>query len=51
MGDQMDMLFKEIRDTGTISTDGGWFKSIQAVKDTVPKPGAEGDPANYFPPA
>ena len=51
MGDQMDMLFKEIRDTGTISTDGAWFKSIQVVKDTVPKPGAEGDPGNYLPPA
>lgn len=49
MGDQMDMLFKEIRDTGTISADGQWFKSVQWVKDNVPKPGAPGDPGNYIP--
>jgi hypothetical protein len=37
-GEQMDMLFKEIKATGTISTNGAWFKSIQLVKDTIPKP-------------
>jgi hypothetical protein len=40
MGDQMDMLFKEIKNTGGISVDGEWFQSIQLVKDNVPKPGA-----------
>jgi hypothetical protein len=50
MGDQLDMLFKEIRDTGTISPDGQWFQSIQYVKDNLPKPGSEGDPGNYLPP-
>jgi hypothetical protein len=42
-------LFKEIRDTGTISVNGQWFQSIQYVKDNLPKPGSEGDPGNYTP--
>jgi len=46
-GDQLDMLFKEIRDTGTISKDGEWYSSVQWVKDNVPKPGAKGDPGNH----
>jgi hypothetical protein len=50
MGDQFDMLFKEIKATGTISPTGEWFQSIQYVKDNLPKPGSEGDPANYLPP-
>lgn len=48
MGDQLDMLFKEIKNTGVISTDGEWFKSIQFVKDNIAKPGSEGDPDNYI---
>jgi len=44
-GDQMDMLWKEIRDTGTISADGEWFQSILAVKEGIPKP-ADYDPAD-----
>jgi hypothetical protein len=40
MGDQLDMLFKEIKNTGGISVDGEWFQSIQLVKDNVPKPDA-----------
>ncbi len=44
-GDQMDMLWKEIRDTGGISADGAWFQSILAVKESIPKPVAY-DPAN-----
>jgi hypothetical protein len=39
-GDQMDMLWKELRDTGTISVDGLWFKSILEVKQAIPKPEA-----------
>lgn len=49
MGDQLDMLYKEIRDTGTISVDGQWFQSVKYVKDNLPKPGSEGDPGNYTP--
>jgi len=37
-GDQMDMLWREIRDTGTISADGEWFQSILEVKTAIPKP-------------
>lgn len=37
-GDQMDMLWKELRDTGSISKDGQWFKNIQLVKDSIPRP-------------
>ena len=44
-GDQMDMLWKEIRDTGTISATGEWFQSILAVKEGIPKP-ADYDPAD-----
>lgn len=44
-GDQMDMLWKEIKETGSISVDGAWFKSIQAVKDGIPKP-TDYDPAD-----
>jgi len=47
MGDQLDMLWKEVKETGTISTEGQWFQSIQYVKDNVPKPGSEGDPDNF----
>ena len=50
MGDQMDMLFKEIKTTGAISPTGDWFQSIKYVKDNLPKPGSEGDPGNYLPP-
>jgi len=38
VGDQLDLLFKEIRDTGTISTSGAWFKAIESVKLAIPKP-------------
>ncbi len=38
VGEQLDMLFKEIRDTGAISTDGAWFRSLELVKSTIPKP-------------
>lgn len=37
-GDQLDMLYKEIAATGTISKTGTWFKSIAAVKAGIPKP-------------
>lgn len=47
-GDQMDMLWKEIQATGTISVDGEWFQSILAVKQGIPKPDGY-DPANPIP--
>lgn len=43
-GDQMDMLYRELKETGTISRDGQWFKHITDVKAATPKP--EG----YIPP-
>lgn len=48
-GDQMDMLFKELRDTGTISTSGEWYQHIVAVKEALPKPAVLPDSSN--PPA
>lgn len=48
MGDQLDMLWKEIRDTGSISVDGDWYKSVKLVKETVPKPGLPNDPGNFI---
>ena len=41
--------WKEIQKTGTISTSGEWFKSIEFVKNNVPKPGSLGDPEPEFP--
>jgi len=38
MGDQLDLLYKELRATGTISKDGAWFQAITQAKLTVPKP-------------
>lgn len=34
---QLEMLFDELKDTGTISTTGDWYKEVQAVKDEYPK--------------
>lgn len=38
IGDQLDMLYKELKTTGTISKDGAWFSAIAATKTLVPKP-------------
>jgi hypothetical protein len=38
MGDQLDMLFHELKDTGSISATGTWATMIQGVKDGSPKP-------------
>jgi hypothetical protein len=38
VGDQLDMLFHEIKDTGSISATGTWATMIQGVKDANPKP-------------
>ncbi len=35
--DQLDKMFHDITN-GTLTTDGEWYQSIQAVKDAIPKP-------------
>ena len=37
VGNQLDMLFKELQSTGTISNDGPWATHIATVKATIPK--------------
>ena len=36
IGDQFDKLFHDITN-GTLTADGEWYQSIQAVKDAIPK--------------
>ena len=38
IGNQLDMLWHELNTSGSISTDGNWFQSIQQVKQQFPKP-------------
>jgi hypothetical protein len=35
--DQLDMLFHELKNNGTISTDGTWFQTINDIKNQYPK--------------
>lgn len=37
IGNQLDMLWHELNTSGSISTDGSWFQSIQQVKQQFPK--------------
>jgi hypothetical protein len=37
IGNQLDMLYREIKANGTISTDGEWFNHIVSVKQAIPK--------------
>jgi hypothetical protein len=37
IGDQLDMLYKELQTTGTISNTGPWATHVAAVKATIPK--------------
>ena len=37
LGNQLDMLWHELNTSGSISTDGNWFQSIQQVKQQFPK--------------
>lgn len=37
IGDQLDMIYKEIQTNGTISTDGPWAQHIQSIKTAIPK--------------
>ena len=38
IGDQLDMLWHELNNTGSISKSGDWFNSIKSIKDEFPKP-------------
>ena len=37
IGNQLDMLYKELKATGTISNSGPWATHIASVKATIPK--------------
>lgn len=37
IGNQLDMLWHELNTSGSMSTDGSWFQSIQQVKQQYPK--------------
>jgi hypothetical protein len=37
IGNQLDMLWHELNQSGSLSTNGEWFQSIQSVKDEFPK--------------
>jgi hypothetical protein len=37
IGDQLDMLFKEVAATGTISNTGAWFNHVSSIKTQIPK--------------
>lgn len=37
VGEQMDMMFKELQATGTISQDGAWATHVAKVKADIPK--------------
>lgn len=37
IGNQLDMLFKELQATGTISNTGPWATHVASVKATIPK--------------
>ena len=37
-GEQMDMIYKELMATGTLSPNGPWASHITAVKSAIPKP-------------
>jgi len=38
VGAQLDMLYHELEENGTISTDGAWFQHISTVKSVIDKP-------------
>jgi hypothetical protein len=38
LGNQLDMLWHELNVSGSLSTNGNWFQSIQEVKQQYPKP-------------
>jgi hypothetical protein len=38
LGNQLDMLWHELNQSGSLSTNGEWFNSIKEVKENNPKP-------------
>ena len=38
VGEQLDMLYHELKETGTISQNGTWYQHITMVKDVIDKP-------------
>jgi hypothetical protein len=38
IGNQLDMLWHELNNSGSLSTGGMWFNTIQQVKENNPKP-------------
>ena len=38
IGNQLDMLWHELNNSGSLSTSGTWFNTIQQVKENNPKP-------------
>ena len=38
LGNQLDMLWHELNQSGSLTTNGEWFNTIQSVKDQFPKP-------------
>lgn len=37
VGNQLDMIFRELKETGTLSPDGEWFTHVANVKAAIPK--------------
>ena len=37
IGNQLDMLWHELNQSGSLTTNGEWFNQIKSVKDTFPK--------------
>jgi len=35
IGEQLDMIFKEVKESGSIAADGAWVSAIQEVKDSM----------------
>lgn len=38
VGEQLDMLYHELKETGSISQNGTWYQHITMVKDVIDKP-------------
>ena len=38
IGNQLDMLWHELNQSGSLTTNGEWFNTIKEVKDNNPKP-------------
>lgn len=36
--EQLDMLYHEIKENGSISSNGYWFQTIDNIKESFPKP-------------